>query len=601
MLRKIFQTLALIQIIVSLAICSESLALGQGGGRPEPLPAPTAPTTSTRVKKITTRARGNRHAGEAKPTERKGTVDIVSLWVISTPPGCKVFVDDEPRGETNASGELEVKLPHGTHMIRVSRDGYLTSSGEVEVSATAEAREVEFTLPPALTSVNIVTDPAEAEVYLDEVYKGASNPSGLLIIERVNPGQPHTLRVRKDGYQQQSLPVTSYSGQISVKLLSDSTKLKVVTEPSEAEIYLDDVYKGTSTVDGVLMIDQVNPNQPHILRAKKDGYRQQSVSLPPRSLEGSIKLAPDPVVLLVKSIKQQVSEGHLVEAFAGYNRLNSDAPDHQELARLLESILQNLQFRSNETLKRVGPYGLPKGTTSLDEMSKLYEQARKWRTGEEAIDNLGRYWDLKYWLAKSDEGGSLAEKQALLKNARTALSELSEHNLRNANLLLDMGWAWVSLNDKPAAQKLFMAAQQLKPDWAYPHFAQGLLGMGAAETEASKSNKTLKYGQAIDSFTKAISLKHDFALAYASRSIAYAMLNRHEESAQSGLQATTLDPQSAFAHFALGVAYFQKGKSAYRPARDEFNRALAVGGTELDEATRNSIQTRLAVIKKSIK
>lgn len=601
MTRKAPYCFLIVVSLIAFIASGTQLTLGQGAGRPQPTPTPLSPTPRPKVNRLLTRVRTNRKLAERKPLERKGSSDPVSLWVVSKPPNSRVIVDDEPRGETNAAGALELKLLPGLHVIRVALEGYLANTGEVEVTPGTDGREVEFELVLALTTLNVVTDPSEAEVYLDDIYKGATNGSGLLVIERVNPAQKHNLRVRKDGFLQQSLPVTSYTGQISVKLLSASSSLKVTSDPPEAEIYLDDVYKGTSTPQGILIINQVNPNQPHTLRAKKVGFLQQSVSVVALSEEGAIKLPPDPIVLLVKRVKQNLADGERVQAFAGYAQLNHDASDHPELPRLLDTMLQSLQARSADMLKQVGTFGLSIRSNDLEEMNQLYSEGRKWRPGDEALEIFAKYWEIRYLLAQADSGKSLMEKQGFLNTARSKLADLSEHSLRNNFVLLDLGWIWVRLNDRAAAQKQFVAAQELRPDWAYPHFAQGFLAMSAGEREINKNAKAVKFGLAIESFSKAIGLKHDFARAYASRALSYALLNRHEESAASGLQAITVDPQSAFAHFALGFAYFQKGKSAYRNARDEFNRALALEGAELDEQVRGSIQQRLAVIKKSIK
>ena len=590
-------------IVVTLIACVHSgtqLTYGQGAGRPQPTPTPNGPTR-LKINRLSTRVRTNRTATERRALEKKGFLDPVSLWVISRPPNSKVTVDGEPRGETNAAGELELKLLPGLHVIRVALDGYLANTGEVEVTPATDGREVEFELTLALTSLNVVTDPSEAEVYLNDVYKGATNAAGLLVIERINPTQKHTLRVRKDGFIQQSHPVTSYAGQMSIKLLSASSTLKIISDPAEAEIYLDDIYKGATTPEGVLVIDQVNPNQPHTLRAKKVGFLQQSVSVAPLSTESSIKLPPDPIVLLVKRIKQNLVSGERLQAFAGYAQLNHDAPDHPELTRLLDSMLQSVQLRSAELLKQVGAFGLAIQPNDLEEMYQLYVDGRKWRPGDEALEIFARYWELRYLLTKSDTAKSVNEKQNLLNIARARLSELSERGLRNQYLLLELGWGWVRFNDRAAAQKQFVAAQELRPDWAYPYFAQGHLAMNVGETETNKSAKTQKFGLAIDSFTKAITLKHDFSRAYASKAIAFALLKRHEESAASGLQAIAVEPQSAFAHYALGFAYFQKGKSSYRNARDEFNRALALDNVELEDQVKGSIQQLLAIIKKAIK
>lgn len=587
-------------MLIALIASAAKLTFGQGAGRPQPTPTPIGPGRPT-VNRIATRVRTNRKSTERKPIEKKGALDPVSLWVISKPPNAKVTVDGELRGETSASGELELKLLPGIYVIRVALDGYLANTGEVEVTAATDGREVEFPLTLALTTLNVVTTPTEAEVYLDDVYKGATNASGLLVIERINPTQKHTLRVRKDKFLQQTQPVTSYAGQMSITLLSASSSLKITSDPVEAEIYLDDIYKGTTTPEGILVIDQVNPNQPHTLRAKKAGFLQQSVAVTAMSTESSIKLPPDPIVLLVKRIKQNLVSGDRLQAFAGYAQLNNDSPDHPELPRLLDTILQSLQVRSTELLKQVGSFGITIQPNDLEEMYQLYSEGKKLRPGDDPLEILARYWELRYLLAKSDATKSVSEKQGLLNTARSRLSELSDRGLRNQYLLLDFGWSWMRLNDRAAAQKQFAAAQELRPDWAYPHFAQGYLAMNAGENETNKSVRTQKFGFAIESFTKAINLKHDFSRAYASKAIAFAILKRHEESTASGLQGIAVEPQSAFAHYALGFAYFQKGKSTYRNARDEFNRALALDNVELEDSVRASIQQSLAVIKKAIK
>lgn len=585
MTRGTQQLTLLVFATIFLTLCPR-FGCAQGAGANAAAPAPKP------VKKIATHRRTNRTSTGGP---RRNPNAPVSLWVVSKPPNSKVFADEELKGETNGEGELELKLNPGTHRIRVSLEGYVTSEADVEVAPTSEATEVEFALAQAVTALHIVTNPGEAEVYLDDVYKGASNGNGLLVIERINPSQPHSLRVAKAGYQSQTAPVTTYSGQFSVALVSNSTRLKVTTDPPESEVYVDDVYRGTSTGDGVLIVDGINPNQTHTLRSKKDGYQRQSITIPPNGPEATIKLSPDPVVLLVKSIKQNIAAGRLVAGFEEYQRLATDAADHPEMSRLLEGLVQNLQARSTDLLNKVGPYGLTIERKDLQEMHDLYRAAQKWRAGDEAVENFGRYWELKNALA------SASPSESDRRIARSNLLRLGDHNLRSPYLIFDMGWAWARLNDKAAAQKHFDRAQELKPDWAYPHFARAVFAITDAESEIKKPAKTVKYALAIESSSKAISLKQDFARAYQLRSLAYGALKRYEESIASGLQAVTLDPQSAYGHFALGLAYFQKGKSAYRNALSEFNQALTLDGGELDQGTKNSIQERLVVIKKVFK
>ena len=587
-------------LVFLLTMCVGITSAQLPGGRelPNPIPPP-------KVRAHRTTKRG--------PPSRKPSVNLINLWIISKPASSYIFLDGERKGSTDSNGEAEFSVRAGIHVVRVTHDGYVTQEAEVEVDPTlGSQQEVDFDLAPEVASfdpapatvtLNIVTDPAGAEVYLDDIYKGASNSSGLLVLERLNPSQSHKLRVTKTGYVQQSdVPITTYSGQISIRLLPDSVRVKINTDPPEAEIYLDDVYKGSSTSDGVLIIDQVNPNQSHRLRGKKPGYIDQIGSLSPNSAEISLKLLPDPVVLLVKEIRQQLADANLVKAFDAYDRLVKYAPDQPELPRLLEGLLQSLQQRSTDTLKRIEPFGLVMDSYEVDEIKKLYDQARKWHQGDDTIETYGKYWDMKLVFVKADQTASASEKESLIRSAQSTLNDLGQRNLHNLYLEMEFGWAWLKLNDSTSAQKHFTAAQELKPDWAYSYFANALLAIQAGDREADKKMKLAKYGQAIDGFTKALSLKHDFARAYALRAIAYAYMKNYTESAASGLQAITIDPKSAYAHFALGFAYFQKGgKTAYRSAKDEFERALALDGTELDQGTKNSIQERLAIIHRSIK
>jgi len=582
-----------ILLLCALPILSEPRILAQtAGGTPPPPP---------KVNSITPHARVKVRRSGRKSVLRKTLDSSISLWIVSNPPTSKVLINGEPRGETDTTGEIEIKLPPGTYSIRVSKEGYITREADVDVLPAPEAQEVQFTLPLALVTLNVVTDPQGAEVYLDDVYKGASGPTGSLLLERVNPSQAHTLRVRKAGYVEQSTPVTANAGQISIKLLPDSVRLAIITDPPEAEVYLNDVYKGTSTQDGSLVIDNVNPNQLHVVRAKKSGFRPQSLQLPPNSSQALIKLSPDPVVLLVKDIKRMVAQDQLIDAYVGYDQLVKDDPDHPELPRLSESILQSLQARSTDRIRQVSYFGLSMPIKEIEEMNKLYEHARQGRVGDEIVDISTKYWSLKLLLAKSDQPALVTEREALLSNARSVLADLSDRNLRNPYLVLDLGWSWWKLNDKSGSQKQFKAAQELRPDWAYPHFALGLVAMNAAENERAKSAKQIAYGLAIDSFTKAIRLKQNFAAAYALQSLSYTSIKRQEEALASGLQGVAVAPQNALAHFALGSAYFEKGKSGYRSSLDELNRALALDGSELSDGNKRSIQQLLIKIKKTIK
>lgn len=73
----------------------------------------------------------------------------VTLAVLTVPPACEVYVDDEYRGRTNVEGKLVVKaLPPGNHKVRVTYTGFMewsnnftASAGEFRVEARLQRKE----------------------------------------------------------------------------------------------------------------------------------------------------------------------------------------------------------------------------------------------------------------------------------------------------------------------------------------------------------------------------------------------------------------------------------------------------------------------------
>jgi Flp pilus assembly protein TadD len=524
---------------------------------------------------------------------------LVSLLIITDPPNCHVSVNDEPRGETDADGELEILLPPDSYQIHVSRAGYIGERDQIEITSTPVEQEAEFNLKLLMKTLKVITDPPQARVYLDDAYKGDSDTGGALAIEEVNSTRSHKLRASKAAFIDNSILVPPNSSEVSIKLPPDLITLKVTTDPPKAEVYLDDAYKGTSNADGLLSIEQVSPAQ-HTLRASKAGYIDNATPVSSANSQVSIKLSLDPAIVSVKAIKQHLAAGQLDDAFTVYNSLAQDKPDYEDLQRLLDSILQGLQSRSMNMLMQMGPYGLSSSVEGAQAMSQLYEQALKLRPDDTSLTGFAEYWKIKYLLAKAQRTSLSAEKEALFRSALAIAPRVEALNSENAYLLFDLAWTYRALSHSVAAKKDYESAQRLDPNWAYPHFALGLIDMSVAEQEKARALKSSYYQAAIDKFAKAINLKPDFSRAYAMRCISYAVLNMHQEAIANGQQAVAMRPQNSYAHFALGFAYYQKGKTEYRNSMNEFDRALSLKEDEIDEVTKNNIQQKLAQMRKSL-
>jgi tetratricopeptide (TPR) repeat protein len=238
------------------------------------------------------------------------------------------------------------------------------------------------------------------------------------------------------------------------------------------------------------------------------------------------------------------------------------------------------------------------------ELSELYERVRKWRPGDQRLQALAEYWAAKYWQAGAQLVPSPGGREVYLQKARSAARDAGAFNPRDAHVLFDLGSLYVTLGDTDAATKSFDEARSLAPDWAYPLFALATMDMRAAEAQVAKAAKAAHYDRAVANLTQAITLNPAFLQAYELRCLAYAVVNRHREAIASGQQAVALKPTSAYAHYALGFAYYQLGvnkdKKEYHNAINEFNLALTLTEDALDTTTSESVRQKLAVMKKAL-
>jgi len=135
-------------------------------------------------------------------TSKTGT-----LIVSSTPTGASVYINDVYKGYT----PLEIQnLVPGTYTVHVSKSGstdkYIDIVDKVTISAGKEIKK-EYTLSAEGGSFSVSTKPSEAHVYLDGVYKGLSP----IVLKGLSDGK-HTIRVSKNGYQDQTYTFVTKNG-----------------------------------------------------------------------------------------------------------------------------------------------------------------------------------------------------------------------------------------------------------------------------------------------------------------------------------------------------------------------------------------------------
>ncbi|MDN7024056.1 DUF3344 domain-containing protein [Methanoculleus sp. FWC-SCC1] len=131
------------------------------------------------------------------PGDRNG-----AIRVTSSPAGADVLLDDEETGEsTNTTLQ---GVPAGDHVVTVFKDGYREPDEKwvtVEGGGTAE---VHFSLTPITGSIQVLSEPAGAAIYLDGEKQAAVTDATLSDV----PVGEHTVTVKKAGYQDASETVT---------------------------------------------------------------------------------------------------------------------------------------------------------------------------------------------------------------------------------------------------------------------------------------------------------------------------------------------------------------------------------------------------------
>ena len=126
---------------------------------------------------------------------------VVSLSVAD---GAEIWVDNEHKGNGSWRGELEI----GSHRVECRKAGHRTSEEGVEVATSAPIARVLTAPSPINGSLDVVSSPLMAEVWVD----GRNVGNTPLTMSSILVGK-HTVELCKDGYATWSREVTITEGQ----------------------------------------------------------------------------------------------------------------------------------------------------------------------------------------------------------------------------------------------------------------------------------------------------------------------------------------------------------------------------------------------------
>lgn len=218
----------------------------------------------------------------------RDTPETGSLDLDSSPTGADVWLDNRYYGETPL---IIGDISPGTHTVTLRKAGFEDMKLDITITAGQVYRTnqglVEYSPNPGVGSLQIDSEPGGAAIFLNSNYQGSTPVyGGAFDINQLTPGS-YTLRLTMPDYQPYVQTVSVQSGIINDihATLSpaapgpqpDTTgQLTVRSNPSGANVYLDNAYKGITPVSLANI-----PQGSHAILLKMNGYQdwQSAVSI----------------------------------------------------------------------------------------------------------------------------------------------------------------------------------------------------------------------------------------------------------------------------------------------------------------------------------
>jgi serine/threonine-protein kinase len=133
-----------------------------------------------------------------------------TLRITSNVPDARVTLNGQAAKTGLKDGKWSRKLPPGAMVVQLSRDGYQPSEQTVNL-ARGDTKAINFDLKPLATTARLAIDGAipNTEVWIDGLRAGTVGAAGSFT-QDVGPGT-HDVEVRKDGFENLSLPKRNYA------------------------------------------------------------------------------------------------------------------------------------------------------------------------------------------------------------------------------------------------------------------------------------------------------------------------------------------------------------------------------------------------------
>lgn len=218
---------------------------------------------------------------DIEPAILPGTVSITSV-----PPEAHVILNGEDLGLTPIH---DMTLAAGSHSLQITAPRYRKSEQTVAVTGRGVDQTIAVTLAPDWADITLASEPAGADVYIDDTLLGTTN-------NRVEvPSGEHTLSLKRAGYQDYTLELSVVAGVAqqpeTITLVPANGVLALRSNPSGASVTVDGEFVGRTPQE-----IELSPGADHLIRLSKLGYTRQSVVMTLDKgafVERSITLQPE--------------------------------------------------------------------------------------------------------------------------------------------------------------------------------------------------------------------------------------------------------------------------------------------------------------------
>jgi len=274
------------------------------------------------------------------------------LSVSSTPSGADVYLDGIYQGTTPL---IISDVSVGYHNVKITKFGYQDYQTEVYVR-DGETTYVTATLKSEISTLQIVSEPFGASVYIDDIYVGKTP-----ITVKVSPGS-HTLKLIKSGYDEVVREIYVEAGGLrsveltltkSVNLQFTNLKSKVENRIISAQRLLTDLHNlvsagkniGADVSEAEVRIN----NAAQLLKEANDSYSTALQKLNQGDITGAINSANDAYTKGTSGMTMLEESKPILQSSIS-EKLNNKLSDAESLVNMAGSI--GLSFGTDNVLNQ---------------------------------------------------------------------------------------------------------------------------------------------------------------------------------------------------------------------------------------------------------